>query len=239
MKRAISNSFSRVLSLFPDKPPVDDRLAAFADSLRSAETPAELVLGTQVLLEGFAHCLFAEGARLGRRVTTRAIRMPGTEGAIAFLDALDRYVGKDETRHVASGSSICGTSSGAYRRKAVAASNAWSRIGRRCSIQSLSGSGPRSAGSESRARSCWSRCVASVRPICGRSASLEQARTARAGATTARAGVRSPRSDRARAAPLGPGAPRLQLQRAAPGPGWRAPMPGARAAAGTTPRSRR
>jgi hypothetical protein len=95
--------FSRVLSLFPDKPPIDDRLAAFADSLRSAQSPAELILGTQVLLEGFAHCMFAEGARLGRRASTRAIRMPGTDGAIAFMDVLDRYVGKDETRHVAFG----------------------------------------------------------------------------------------------------------------------------------------
>ena len=95
--------FSRTLAIFPDKAELSQALVFFGERLRAAREPEEVLLGTQVILEGFAQCLFTEGARLGRAAADRASPLGAGDGPLRFLDALERFVGRDESRHVAFG----------------------------------------------------------------------------------------------------------------------------------------
>ena len=94
--------FSRVLAATGEPVAVAQGLRGFADEIDAADSFEELLLGTQVILEGFAQAVFQEGIRLGRTVNDR-IALPGSRAAASLLESIDARVGNDESRHIAFG----------------------------------------------------------------------------------------------------------------------------------------
>lgn len=97
------NFFAAVSARLGDRAAPSTTMTAFAESLAGASTLEELVLGTQVLLEGFAQTIFLEGSKRMPREEDRRIDLPGSEAARRLLHYVEHYVAKDEARHVAFG----------------------------------------------------------------------------------------------------------------------------------------
>lgn len=96
--------FSRVVDKLGGAAPPAPSLKELARELIEAESFDEQLLGTQVILEGFAQTVFQEGARLARALAPAGrIALPGSEATGALLRCIDELVGRDESRHIAFG----------------------------------------------------------------------------------------------------------------------------------------
>lgn len=95
--------FTRLVASLGDLQAPGPAMAAFAEELRRVDDIDEILLASQVILEGYAKCLFVEGARAGEAVAARRIRLPGATDPRPLLGAISRYIGGDESRHVAFG----------------------------------------------------------------------------------------------------------------------------------------
>jgi hypothetical protein len=95
--------FSRTIaSLDMDAEP-SPHLVAFCRELDQTVAAEEGFLGSQIILESYAHALFQDAARLARLARNRAISLPGSEAALRFVDCMTKFIAGDEARHVAFG----------------------------------------------------------------------------------------------------------------------------------------
>lgn len=95
--------FSRVVAMLGEPTKLSPAMLQLIEELAELQTADEIHLGTQVILEGYAQCLFLEGARLGTRAAERRVRLPAAADPRPLLAAVSEYVGRDESRHVAFG----------------------------------------------------------------------------------------------------------------------------------------
>jgi hypothetical protein len=92
--------FTRVLVRLGDLGTVTAPLKQFCEELESLENPNELLLGQQVILEGYGKCLFEEASPSGPVAMRRIALARGPEH---LLSVISNLVGRDESRHVAFG----------------------------------------------------------------------------------------------------------------------------------------
>jgi hypothetical protein len=95
--------FARVVAMLGEPVTLSESMRQMVGEMSELRSMDEILLGTQIVLEGYAQCLFLEGARLGSRAAGRRVRLPATSDPGPFLSAVSRYVGRDESRHVAFG----------------------------------------------------------------------------------------------------------------------------------------
>jgi hypothetical protein len=95
--------FSKALAMLDMDAAPSAHLLALCRELDDAATVEEGLLGTQIIMESCAHALFHDAARLTRLARARAIAMPGSAGALRFVDCMAKLIGGDEARHVAFG----------------------------------------------------------------------------------------------------------------------------------------
>jgi len=95
--------FSRTIaSLDMDANP-SQNLVAFSQALDGATSAEEGFLGSQIILESFAHAIFQNAARLASRARASTVKLPGSMAAVRFVDSMTKFIGGDEARHVAFG----------------------------------------------------------------------------------------------------------------------------------------
>ena len=96
--------FSRVIRALGVTGKVSTNLEELCQDVYTMKTPDELLLGMQVIVEGLAQTTFVEGAALARKMD---LEIMGAEELKAlnmlFAEYLMRFVGHDESRHVAFG----------------------------------------------------------------------------------------------------------------------------------------
>ncbi|HVW27921.1 MAG TPA: hypothetical protein VHC69_21300 [Polyangiaceae bacterium] len=95
--------FSRVVEELGGSTGIASAMNAFFDDLLALRSPEAIVLGSQIILEGFAKCLFEEGAHLAKKVAATRVRVAGRPEPAHLLTAISNLVGRDESRHVAFG----------------------------------------------------------------------------------------------------------------------------------------
>jgi len=83
---------------------VSPHLEQLCKEVFESDTAEELLLGMQVIIEGLAQTTFVEGAALAKRMDLEAAGIEELKAMnMLFADYLMRYVGHDESRHVAFG----------------------------------------------------------------------------------------------------------------------------------------
>jgi hypothetical protein len=92
--------FTRVLARLGQPGTVTPSVKRLCDELESLEDPNELLLGEQVVLEGYAKCLFEE-ASPSRPIAKRRVRL--SSGPERLLEVISSLVSRDESRHLAFG----------------------------------------------------------------------------------------------------------------------------------------
>jgi hypothetical protein len=92
--------FTRILTRLGEPGNVVASLKRLCDELESLENPNELLLGEQVILEGYAKCLFEEASPCGPKAKRR-IRL--SSGPDELLKVISTLVSRDESRHLAFG----------------------------------------------------------------------------------------------------------------------------------------
>jgi len=95
--------FGRVVAMLGEPKALTPPMLALIEELGDLRSMDEILLGTQIILEGYAQCLFLEGARLCSRARERRIRLPGAVDPGPLLFAVSHFVGRDESRHLAFG----------------------------------------------------------------------------------------------------------------------------------------
>ncbi len=96
--------FSRVIRGLGVTGQVSPHLETLCKEVFESDTAEELLLGMQVIIEGLAQTTFVEGAALARKMDLEASGMEELKAMnLLFADYLMRYVGHDESRHVAFG----------------------------------------------------------------------------------------------------------------------------------------
>lgn len=94
--------FSAVVQRLEMDSTPSDALAELHEALLSSHDNDEVMLSAFVL-ESAAQVFFTEGAKQCEKLQARAIRLPGSAAIATVLDSVCRYVGRDESRHVAFG----------------------------------------------------------------------------------------------------------------------------------------
>lgn len=96
--------FSRVIRGLGVTGAVSPHLERLCKEVFESDTAEELLLGMQVIIEGLAQTTFVEGAALARKMDLEASGIEELKAMnLLFADYLMRYVGHDESRHVAFG----------------------------------------------------------------------------------------------------------------------------------------
>ncbi|MBK7974096.1 MAG: hypothetical protein IPK07_12745 [Deltaproteobacteria bacterium] len=96
--------FSRVIRGLGVTGQVSPHLERLCKEVFESDTAEELLLGMQVIIEGLAQTTFVEGAALARKMDLEASGIEELKAMnLLFADYLMRYVGHDESRHVAFG----------------------------------------------------------------------------------------------------------------------------------------
>jgi hypothetical protein len=95
--------FGRVMSALGTSGTVVSALEDLGSQLFAADSIEEMMLGTHIILEGFAQRVFVAGARQVLALRNDRVRLPGSEGAALLLRSIDTHVGRDEGRHLAFG----------------------------------------------------------------------------------------------------------------------------------------
>lgn len=95
--------FSTILNALGHNATVLPELEALGADLRSVASTEEMMLGTHIILEGFAQRVFVDGAHKAKTALTVRIRLPGSLAAAGLMRHLGSHVGKDEGRHLAFG----------------------------------------------------------------------------------------------------------------------------------------
>jgi hypothetical protein len=95
--------FARLIAELGEPSSVCEELRSFAEEVSRQDSVDEVLLATQVILESAAQTMFNAGFELSRAQLARAVRLPGHDAAACLLSTLARYIGRDESRHIAFG----------------------------------------------------------------------------------------------------------------------------------------
>jgi hypothetical protein len=96
--------FRRVVGVLGTEPTISPALIELRAEVEAARSYDELLLCAQ-MVEIAAQMVFIGSAKHGLSLSQRAVRLPGSESIRALLQAIVTHVARDESRHLAFGSS--------------------------------------------------------------------------------------------------------------------------------------